>query len=243
MSVLSLVIVCGVGVIGGWLAAIAGAGIGSTLVPFFALHVDLKVAVALATIPHLAGGLVRAVQLRKSIDRAVLLRFGIVCAIASLVGALVHDYASSILVTYFFAAMLVIAGVLLVFGLGDRVRPSRGAGWIAGAASGFFGGFAGEQGGLRAIGLLPFGLRKEAFVATTTAVGVAIDVFRLPVYVATEPSAFASGGAIVVVVATAGVIIGTLAGMRLLRRLPEQWFKRVLGVILVVIGALMMLQR
>ncbi len=36
--------------------------------------------------------------------------------------------------------------------------------WVAGAASGFFGGIAGEQGGFRAIGLLGFDLKKDVSV-------------------------------------------------------------------------------
>ncbi len=69
-------VVLAVGVIGGAMAAVAGAGIGSTLVPLLALRMEFKLAVAAAALPHLAGGLVRAVQLRRSIDRgrAVLAR-------------------------------------------------------------------------------------------------------------------------------------------------------------------------
>jgi uncharacterized protein len=244
MTTTFLSIVFVAGVLGGGLAAVAGAGIGSILVPLLALRVDLKVAVAIATVPHLVGGLVRAVQLRHAIDRGVLFRFGIVCAVASFAGALVHTQVSSPLVTYFFAGLLVVAGLLSALGLTGRLHVGREGGLIAGAASGLFGGFAGEQGGLRAVGMLGFDLRKEAFVATSTAVGVAIDVARLPVYFATETSAFTrDGNPIVLVAATVGVVAGTLLGRGALKRVPEQSFKRVLGGALVVIGVLLLFHR
>jgi uncharacterized membrane protein YfcA len=84
------VLVAAVGVVGGVMAALAGAGIGSTLVPLFALHVDFKVAVAAAALPHLVGSALRAYRLRQAIDWPLLRRFGIVCAVASFVGALLH---------------------------------------------------------------------------------------------------------------------------------------------------------
>src|SRR5262245_39940520 len=163
MSIAFVSIVLVVGVLGGALAAVAGAGIGSTLVPLLALRVDLKVAVAIATVPHLVGGVVRVIQLRGAVARDVVLRFGVVCAVASLIGALLHARAGNVVVTYFFAALLVLAGVITALGLAEHARLGWRGGWIAGAASGFFGGFAGEQGGLRAIALIGFDLHKEAF--------------------------------------------------------------------------------
>jgi uncharacterized protein len=240
MSAAFLAIVFSVGVLGGALAAITGAGIGSTLVPLLALRVDLKLAVAIAAVPHLIGGAIRALQLRHAIDRGVLVRFGAICAVASLVGALLHTQVASALVTYFFAALLVVAGVIATLGVAERLHFGRHAAWAAGAASGFFGGFAGEQGGLRAVGMFGFDLRKDAFVATTTAVGVAIDAFRLPVYVAAQWSDVArrETGA-VLGVATVGVVLGTLVGRMLLKHIPENAFKRVLGIALIVIGVLL----
>ncbi|HUQ21205.1 MAG TPA: hypothetical protein VM099_16415 [Gemmatimonadaceae bacterium] len=52
-----------------------------------------------------------------------------------------------------------------------------------GALSGFFGGIIGNQGGLRAAALSRFDLRPTTFVATSTMIGVMIDLVRSPVYV------------------------------------------------------------
>ena len=51
-----------------------------------------------------------------------------------------------------------------------------------GLVSGFFGGVAGNQGGLRAAALSAFRLSPGAFVATATATGLLVDAARAPVY-------------------------------------------------------------
>lgn len=71
-------------------AAIAGAGIGSLLVPLLGIRLDFGVAVALATVPHLVAAIVRVWPLRRHIDVRVIRSFGIACAVASLAGALAH---------------------------------------------------------------------------------------------------------------------------------------------------------
>ena len=62
-----LILAC-VAVLAGATAAMAGAGVGSMLTPLLALRLDFKVAVALVAIPHLLGGVIRAIRLRREID-------------------------------------------------------------------------------------------------------------------------------------------------------------------------------
>jgi uncharacterized protein len=236
-----LAIVAAVALIGGATSAIASAGIGSMLVPVLALQIDPKQAVAITAVPHLVGGTLLVWQLRHRIDRHVLVRFGAVCAITSLVGAVLHNHAPVAVITYAFATLLAVAGITTILGLAERVHLGTTGARIAGAITGFFGGLAGEQGGLRAVGLLPFDLEKERFVATSTAVGVVIDVFRLPSYMIGDARAFDHKTALAVMVA--GVVVGTLIGMRLLAHIPERAFKRVLGVVLIAMGALLVLKR
>jgi uncharacterized membrane protein YfcA len=45
-----------------------------------------------------------------------------------------------------------------------------------------------------------------------------------------------------VVRATVGVTIGTVLGSRVLVRIPEVWFRRVLAVILAILGAAMLVR-
>jgi uncharacterized protein len=138
----------------GAVASVAGFGIGSILTPLLAWRLDAKLAVAAVSLPHLAGTAVRFWRLRGHVDRRVLLSFGLASAAGGLLGALLHVYADSPVLAVVLGVLLVFAGVLGLTGLADRL-PFRGPwAWVAGAASGAFGGLVGNQGGIRSAALL-----------------------------------------------------------------------------------------
>ncbi len=222
-------------VLGGAIASIAGFGIGSTLTPLLATAVGAKLAVAAVSIPHVIGTAVRFWLVRGHVERQIFVWFGITSAVGGLAGALLHAYASSRALAVVFGCLLIFVGVSELTGLMRHARLGRRAAWVAGAVSGVFGGLVGNQGGIRSAALLAFDTKKEAFVATATAVGLVLDGARLPVYIATERAGLLSMWP-VIAIATAGVVAGTLAGMRLLDHVPERLFRRVVSILLLALG-------
>src|SRR5262245_12984325 len=103
------------GIVAGAIAAVSGFGIGSVLTPLFAAHYGTKLAVALVSIPHLAGTALRFARLRAHVDRRVLIRFGVLSAIGGLLGALLHARADSPVLTIVFGALLIFAGATSLF--------------------------------------------------------------------------------------------------------------------------------
>jgi uncharacterized membrane protein YfcA len=225
----------GLAVIAGAVAAIAGFGIGSLLTPGLAGLVGTKAAVAAVAIPHAVATAVRLWALRESIDRRVLKSFGLASAAGGLAGALMHAIVSSPLLTIVLGVLLILAGGLELTRLARQVRvPDR---WsvTAGVASGLFGGLVGNQGGIRSAALLRFDLSRDALVATATATATLVDAARVPVYL------IADGEDIIrlwptIVLLTVGVVLGTFLGAPILRRLPETLFRRLLAVLLIVVG-------
>jgi uncharacterized membrane protein YfcA len=226
------------GALAGAVAAVTGFGIGSLLTPLLAIETGTRLAVAAVAIPHFIGTLQRFVRLRRHVDRRVLLGFGITSAIGGLAGALLHTRLSSRALSIVFGALLILAGVSELTGWVQRVRWGRRAAWIAGALSGVLGGLVGNQGGIRAAAMLGFEVPREAFVATATAIGLIVDLARLPVYLAAEWRGIA-GLWPLLVVATAGVVIGTELGTRALVRVPEWTFRRILALFLLLLGTYM----
>jgi uncharacterized membrane protein YfcA len=89
--------------------------------------------------------------------------------------------------------------------------------------------------------MLGLGVPRDTFVATATATGVIVDVARMPVYLATQWTELASiSGPIALM--TFGVIIGTVAGIRVLRAVPEAWFTRVVSTLLIGLGGWLLLK-
>ena len=221
-------------VFAGATASIVGFGIGSLLTPLVAFRYGTDSAVIVVVLPHLVGGLLRGWRLRHAVNRFVLVRFGILCAISSLLGAFLFQWLAAALLTRVLGALLILSAATSI-GLPERWRPGGPLVWVLGALSGFFGGVVGNQGGLRAAALSAFGLAPPVFVATSTAIGVVIDVARVPIYLSHGWSTIARLWPLLVIIAT-GVVAGTLLGERLLLGLSPARFRLLVSAAVGLLG-------
>jgi uncharacterized protein len=220
----------------GAIASVAGFGIGSVLTPLVAWQHGIKTAVVLVAIPHFAATLLRAWRLRHEVDRTILLRFGVASAAGGLTGAFLHNRVQGSGLAVVFGCLLVLAGLLGLTHLSERLRFGRKTAWAAGVLSGGLGGLVGNQGGIRSAALMGFDIRKEAFVATGTAIGLVVDAVRLPVYLGRQWHEILASDWLLITVATAGTLLGTLAGERVLRRIPERVFRTAVSLLILGLG-------
>lgn len=231
-------IVAAAAALAGAVASTVGFGIGSLLTPLFAVRMGTQLAVAAVSIPHLLATALRFWRLRSHVDRRVLVSFGATSAVGGLTGALLHSYATNRALSIAFGIVLLFVGVSEMTGLARKMRFHGPVAWIAGAVSGLFGGLVGNQGGIRSAALLGFDVDKRAFVATATAIGLIVDVARMPVYFVTQLHALAQVWPMIVL-ASAGTLVGTVGGVRVLGRIPERVFRRIVATLLVALGAYM----
>jgi uncharacterized membrane protein YfcA len=224
-----------VALISGATAAVVGFGIGSMLTPLLATSFGMSAAVAAVTIPHAVATAVRCWRLRQSIDRDVLLRFGVLSAAGGLAGALAYSRLGSAALSRVLGGLLLLTAAAQLSGLAERWHPRGLLVGMLGFTSGFFGGIAGNQGGLRSAALTSFRLSAAALVATGTATGLMVDAARTPVYL------WSSGPVVLslwrpIAIATTGVLAGTFLGERILFGLSPATFRRVLGAAVGVLG-------
>jgi uncharacterized membrane protein YfcA len=179
--------------------------------------------------------------MRESVDRRVLVTFGLTSAAGGLAGALLQHVTSSPWLTVVFGIVLLFVAFSQMTGLAKRMRFRGAAAWVAGALSGLLGGLIGNQGGIRSAALLGFDLSKESFVASATAIGLIVDAARMPVYIAAMGPEIAAMWPLVAI-ATAAVVVGTLAGRQLLDRVPEAHFRRVIALVLALLGGAMLIK-
>jgi uncharacterized protein len=226
-------------IVAGAIASLAGFGIGSVLTPLLAFSVGTKEAVIAVSIPHLVATAIRFWALRRSIDFRVLRNFGVASAAGGLLGALLGSRFSSPVLANILGALLVFAGLTGLTGVVKKMRFGTAVAWVGGAASGLLGGLVGNQGGIRSAALLGFNLEARAFVATATAIALIVDGARMPVYFFTSPDTV-QRLAFLIAVMVAGVTIGTLAGARVLARIPEIYFRRVVSLLILTLGIVML---
>lgn len=225
------------GILTGGIAAIVGFGVGSFLTPILALKTGFGVAVAAVGMAHFFGSAVRFWLFKHDINRKVLISFGILSAVGGLLGALLQGRAASGALVVVFGGLMVLTGVSGLIGWAEKINVRGPLAGVFGIVSGFFGGLVGNQGGLRAAGLMGFKLSKTQFVATMTAVALAVDTFRIPVYISVHSSEL---GRLIpeITIMSAGVVVGTFIGAPLLRRLPDKYFARALSIIVIAVGVL-----
>jgi uncharacterized membrane protein YfcA len=228
--------------VAGAIASIAGFGIGSILTPLLAVPFGTKLAVAAVSIPHLIATALRFALIRQHVDKRVFFTFGLTSAAGGLLGALLHTRFSGPILSYILGALLVFAGVMGLTGWSQRLRFEGPSAWMAGALSGAFGGLVGNQGGIRSAALLGMNVSKESFVATATAIALLVDGARMPVYAVLQWRAVANVWPILALTII-GVVVGTLVGERLLRRIPPTIFRRVVAAIILSLGISLLVHR
>lgn len=219
----------------GGVASVCGFGIGSLLTPPLANEIDMRLAVAIVSVPHFVATLQRFVMLRKHVNKSVLLHFGILSALGGLCGALIHNTASDPTLKCIFGLLLMFSGFSGLTGLMSKIHMGKPSAWVAGGLSGMFGGMVGNQGGIRSAALLAFDMTNEEFVATATAIGLIVDLARMPVYIALEANRLGSQMFLIILL-TVGCVIGTKCGAGLLKRIPAERFKLIVSSLILLLG-------
>ncbi|MFO7608864.1 MAG: sulfite exporter TauE/SafE family protein [Candidatus Krumholzibacteriia bacterium] len=249
---MSWFVICTVALLASGLTFFSGFGLGTLLLPVFALFFPLEEAIALTAVVHFLNGLFKLALVGRHADRGVVLRFGLPAIAAAFLGAwLLHALAGldALLVWSAWGRELVVTPVKLTVGLLLLVfavlefsprfgRLSFGPRWlpVGGVLSGFFGGLSGMQGALRSAFLVRAGLAKEVFVATGVVVSVLIDFTRLGMY---SRSLAAQAGelqwgllAAAVLAAFAGAALGNLY----LKKLTMHGVQRIVAVMLFLVA-------
>ena len=257
-SMFPYLVVCASAALVSALTLYSGFGLGTLLMPVFALFFPIEVAVAATAIVHLLTNLFKFALLWRQADAGVALRFALPAALLAVAGAsLLTALADLPVLTQYCLgtgrfsispSRLVIGGLILFFALvelapalGAMVRLGRQHLLIGGAISGFLGGLSGHQGALRSAVLIRCGLEKETFIATGVVCAVVVDLSRLAVYgVMFYTESFgqmaASGGIQLAVAATAAAFLGVSVSKRFMRHVTMDSIHRLVGVLLVLLA-------
>lgn len=235
----------------------SGFGLGTILLPVFAVWFSIDVAIALTAIVHFLNNFFKLVLVGKNVHFKTLLRFGIPAIIASLAGAylLIHVSDLEPLFTYqhwgktfsVTPIKLIIAVIMLAFTAFEVVPRLKQLQFdqkylvVGGALSGFFGGLSGHQGALRSAFLIRATLSKEGFIATGTAIACLVDLTRMGVYSQHLTSQTLTQEYAILTIATLSAFAGAFIGNKLLKKVTlntVQIFVSIgLGIMALAIGA------
>lgn len=231
----------------------SGFGLGTLLLPVFAVFVPVEQAVAMTALVHLCNSLFKVILVGRQADRGIVVRFGLPAIGAAVAGAwlLGRLSAAEPLVSYellghrvdVLPVKLVIGLLLAVFAIAEvtpRLRDLEfGTRWlpIGGLVSGFCGGLSGMQGALRAAFLARTGLAADAFVATSAVVACLVDLSRLGVYAGSLTTAGVKLADPLLVTAVVSALAGSLLGRRWLAGMTMAAIRRLVAGLLVLLAA------
>lgn len=239
------------------LTLFSGFGLGTLLLPVFALFLPVEVAVGATAVVHGANNVLKASLLGRHADRGLVLRFGLPAVAAAFAGAGLLGLVSGLppLVEWsLLGREAVVTPIALLMGLLmlgfallellPRLRALRFGRRhlvVGGLASGFFGGLSGHQGALRSAFLTKAGLTTEAFVGTNAVIGLLVDAARLLVYgtlaASAEWAALSSGRQVALVLVGCGAaFLGVLLGTRLVKKVTMSKVQVLTGVLLLVVA-------
>ena len=230
----------------------SGFGLGTLLLPAFALFFPVEHAVAMTAIVHFLNGLFKVKLIGKHADWNIVIRFGTPAILASFLGAYtlmqLVDFApiySYSMVDKLFSITpikLTIGIFLLIFvliefipSLAERTFPPEYMP-VGGILSGFFGGLAGMQGALRTAFLSRAGLTKEVFVGTGAMIACLIDLTRLIFYGSSKNLTEFAANYFILFVGVLGAFLGAAFGNQYLKKVSMPGIQRVVGLALFVVA-------
>lgn len=249
---LQYVLICSVALVASGLTFFSGFGLGTLLLPAFAVFFPVEIAVALTAIVHFLNGAFKLVLVGRHANIALALRFGLPAVVAAFLGARVLAWFSDLQPVFSYAAFgrtfsvmpikLLIAILMIAFAVLELSRRLKNAGVpprylpLGGLITGFFGGLSGHQGAFRSAFLIRLGLPKEAFIATGVTISAAIDLSRITAYLGRIASAPVAENASVLVAATAAAFVGALIGNRVLKKVTLRAVEVAVAIMLILIA-------
>ncbi len=244
-----------VALLGSGLTFFSGFGLGTLLMPVFALFFPIDIAIALTAIVHLLNNIFKLTLIGKKANLKTVIRFGIPAIIFAFLGAYILGALTDIKPLFSYqisektyqvtAVKLCIATLLIFFSLFDlipklkRIEIDTKYLPFGGALSGFFGGLSGHQGALRTAFLIRAGLTKEAFIATGVIIACCIDISRITVYAKDIWQLGDQLNYTILLTATSMAFIGAYIGNKFLKKITINTIQLVVGILLIIFSILL----
>ena len=216
-----------------------GFGVGTVLMPALALFFDVKIAVFLAAIVHLCNNLARLWLYHASIEWRIIRRFGVISLGGALLGSFAQFYLASSWLKHGVGMFLLVYAVWQLLPQKPSLQLPDKLDIIGGFLSGLLGGLIGNQGAIRSLYLLHYGLEKKSLIASGALIAVIIDLTRIPVY-AYDHRQYLVENAVLLTLIVAASICGTLLGSKLLPKLSAALFQKIILFAVALLGAAML---
>lgn len=241
--------------LGSGLTFFSGFGLGTILVPVFAVFFPIDLAIILTAIIHFLNNIFKLILIGKYANKNTIIRFGITSVIGSIIGAhLLNSIANfkplfeySLMNNHFeiLPVKTIIGSLIFVFALLDinprlkNIEINNNYLPFGGFLSGFFGGLSGNQGALRTVFLTKTDLTKESFIATGVVLACLVDISRISVYSKQISQNIYKMDGVLILAATLSAFIGAYLGRKILKKVTVEYVRNIVTWMLITFSVLL----
>lgn len=221
------------------LGTIGGFGSSVFFVPLAAYFLGFHEALGLTAVFHVISNLTKISFFRHGIDKRLLIWLGIPSVIAVIAGAYLTSLFDGSKLTFYLGLLLMGIALLFLIKPSLKVDPSNRNALIGGTISGGTAGLLGTGGPIRGITLSSFNLSKEVFIATSAFIDLGVDLSRTVIYTSNGFVDFYILLLIPFLILVS--VIGTKIGKRLLTKISQEAFKKIVLILILLIGIVMVI--
>lgn len=229
------------------LTLISGFGLGTLLLPVFAIFFPVDIAVGMTAVVHVLNNIFKMGLLWRDVNRDVLLRFGVPGIIGAFLGARLMLTLGDLPLVNFggleIQPLSAAIGLLMIFFAITELFPTilkinfkKSHLIFGGMLSGFFGGLSGHQGALRSTFLIKLDLSKEAYIATGVGIALLVDFTRIPIYISRYAGGTLQNEWPTIVAATVAAFAGAIIGKRLIPKITLRSVHILVAVLMILMG-------
>lgn len=219
---------------------IGGFGSSVFFVPMAQFFLDFKTVLMLTAILHDFSNSSKLYLFWKSIDRKLLLLYGIPSTIFVILGAWLSNYLEFQYAELALGIFLILFSCFVFMYPAFRVSTTNTSAISGGTVAGFLAGLIGTGGAIRGMSLTAFNLEKNVFIATSAAIDFFVDASRTIVYFASGYFDWKYLSYIPFLFGAA--FLGSYSGKLLLKKISQDDFRKIVLFLLLLIGITMVIK-
>jgi uncharacterized protein len=150
------------------------------------------------------------------------------------IGAFLSKYINAAILEISLSLFLIFISLLFILKENINFKPSNRNSIIGGTFSGLFAGLLGTGGAIRGLTLAAYNLKPEVFIATSAIIDLGIDLSRTVVY--GMNGYLHKDDLYLIPILFVVSIIGTFIGKKIVLKIPEQQFKKIVLILIFITG-------
>ncbi len=222
------------------LGTIGGFGSSVFFVPIAQFFYSFQFVLGITGILHVFSNTSKLVLFGKHVNYRLLFYYGIPSVGFVVLGAYLTTIVSFDWAAFTLGAFLVIFSLLLLFFPNIKLPANNPNAIISGSLAGFIAGFNGTGGAVRGISMAAFNLHKNVFIATSAAIDFGVDISRSVIYI--DHGYFTKDMIYLIPFLIIVSFIGTFIGKKLLNKINETIFKKIVLALVLIIGTVILYQ-